>query len=1036
MKILKFGGSSVESPDRINQVKDIILNAKKENNKIAVVVSAFGGVTDQLIELGQNAKMAKIEYKKLLEKLEKRHLETVEKLVNSKSKSQIRNNIKNEFKELNELLQGVFLLKELSPRSLDNIASFGERLSAYIISEVLNQYCPSEFLDARKLLKTDDNFINAKVNFKETNKNIKEYFDKHKKLQIITGFIGSNDQEETTTIGRGGSDYTASIFGAALNVEEIQIWTDVNGIMTADPRKAKKAFSLEGVSYKEAMEMSHFGAKVIFPPTMQPALKKEIPIRVKNTMQPDFEGSLISKNPSPVSSAIKGISSISDIALVQLQGSGLVGVPGIAQRLFTALATKNINIILISQASSEHSICFAIKPEQYEKAKKAIEQEFKREMYEKMVDKVQIEKDLSIIAIVGENMKKVPGTSGKIFQSLGNNGINIKAIAQGSSELNISIVISNKEEKKAINVIHDALFLSKTKTLNLFMIGPGLVGRTLLNQIQKQAKTLLNNQSLEINLIALADSKKMLFEEDGIKLSNWKKAFSKTKDKSNIENFIKKMIDLNLANSIFVDCSSSDKVASQYKHILNSNISIVTPNKKAQSSDIKNYLNLAQASAKSNAKFLYETNVGAGLPIIKTLHDLQLSGDKINKIEAVLSGTLSYIFNNYDGKKSFSEVVKTAQEKGYTEPDPRDDLNGLDVARKILILARECGHLLELEDIKVQNLVPEDCRSTKSVEEFFEKLQTHDKNFKNLLEPGKKLRYIAKLEDNKLSVSLQAVDESHPFYNLSGSDNIVTYTTNFYENCPLTIKGPGAGAEVTAAGVLTDIIRIANISFNTQITKYSFLEKLKNNNLHISLIGMSNIGKSYWSDRLNKLGFKHICCDDMIEDKLKPELEKHGYKGKEDMAKWLGQPYAPQFEKNEKKYLSLENETMQEVFNKIKNKKQNIVIDTTGSLIHCDNKSIKPVKKNSLVVYIKASEEMKNDMLQKYLDCPKPVVWDNNYKQKDNQSQENALKESYKKLLEAREKLYENLADISIPFHKVAKLNKNNHFLKLIQKEL
>lgn len=1036
MKVLKFGGSSVGSTGRIKEIKDIVLKSITQNEQIAIVVSAFNGVTDQLLELGQMAKNGDNKYIKSLEELENRHLEAINELINSKKKTSVKGNVKSELEKLKDHLKGVFLLKELSSRSLDHIASFGERLSAYIISETFNQYFPSEFLDARKLVKTDDNFTNAKVNFAKTDKNIQAYFQKHQKTQVITGFIGSNDREETTTLGRGGSDYTASIFGSALNVEEIQIWTDVDGIMTADPRKAKKAFSLEGITYQEAMEMSHFGAKVIHPPTMQPALKKQIPIRIKNTMNPGFEGSLISREASPVSSGIKGISSISNVALLQLQGSGLVGVPGVAQRLFGALASKLINIILISQASSEHSICFAINPKDLNEAEKVVNKEFEKEIDSKMIEEVIIEKDLSIIAVVGENMKKVPGTSGKVFQSLGVNGINIKAIAQGSSELNISIVISSKEETKAINVIHDALFLSDTKSLNLFMVGPGLVGKTLLNQIKEQAKNLLNNQSLEIKTIAIADSKKMLFEEEGLNLDHWQKLLEKSKNHSNIDKFIEQMIELNLPNSIFVDCSSSENIASKYAHILSSSISIVTPNKKAQSSDIKSYLNLAQAAAKSNAKFLYETNVGAGLPVIKTLHDLQLSGDRVTKIEAVLSGTLSYIFNSYDGSKAFSQIVKEAQEKGYTEPDPRDDLNGLDVARKILILARECGHLIELEDIKVESLVPADCRSTKSVEEFFQKLKTHDQKFKKLLEPGKKLRYIAKLEGNKISVSLEKVEQSHPFYNLTGSDNIISYNTNFYNNCPLVIKGPGAGAEVTAAGVLADIVRIANISFNTQMTRYSFLEKLKNNNLVISLIGMSNIGKSYWSNRLTKLDFDHICCDDLIENKLKPELHERGYKGIKDMAKWLGQPYDSQFKENEEKYLSLENITMQEVFNQVKNSKRNTVIDTTGSVIHTDDKMVKMIKKNSLVVYIEASPEMKEEMLSKYLAHPKPVVWNNNFKQEKNETKEIALAKSYKKLLETREKLYKNLADISIPFHKLSELNENNHFLRLIQKEL
>lgn len=466
-----------------------------------------------------------------------------------------------------------------------------------------------------------------------------------------------------------------------------------------------------------------------------------------------------------------------------------------------------------------------------------------------------VEKDLSIIAVVGENMRRVPGTSGKVFQALGQNGINIKAIAQGSSELNISIVIAKHEEQKAINVIHDALFMSKIKTLNLFMIGPGLVSKTLLKQLKDQQKELLINQQLELNLVALADRQKMIFEPKGISLKNWQKDLSASTEKSDLKKFLAEMIELNLANSVFIDCTSNEEVAEQYAKILNASISVVTPNKKAQSGSIKNYLNLASAASKSNAKFLYETNVGAGLPVIKTLHDLQLSGDKVQKIEAVLSGTLSYIFNNFTSQTSFSEIVKQAQEKGYTEPDPRDDLNGLDVARKILILARETGKFLELQDIEIENLVPENCLETKTVNEFFEKLAEHDENFREQISKleakNKRLRYIATLENGQAKVSLQAVEENHPFYNLSGSDNIIAFTTNHYNTRPLVIKGPGAGAEVTAAGILSDIIRIAGISFSKQLTTYSFLDKLKNNQLTISLIGMSNIGKSHWSKNFN-----------------------------------------------------------------------------------------------------------------------------------------------------------------------------------------
>jgi len=1029
MKIFKFGGTSVGSPENISRIKSIIDSV---DSPIAVVVSAFGGVTDQLIEISNLAQKHDSDYLKLVEQLKERHVQAVKVLLHVKDQNLTLKEIEKQIKKLSDLLHGIYLLKELSPRSLDLIMSFGERLSAYIISQYLN----ADFLDARLLLKTDSNFNNAKLDFDLSNKNIQKYFKNHKKLQIITGFIASNVNDETTTLGRGGSDYTASIFAAALDAEEIQIWTDVNGIMSADPRKAKNAFTLEKLSYREAMEMSHFGAKVICPPTMQPALKKNIPIFIKNTMQADFPGSLIGKDSNAIGSAIKGISSISDVDLLSLQGSGLVGVVGVSQRLFAVLAKANISIILISQASSEHSICFAIRPEDSQKAKYVIEEEFKHEIFEKQVEPIIVEKDLSIIAVVGENMSKVPGTSGKVFSALGKNGINVKAIAQGSSELNISIVIDKKHEEKAINVIHDALFFSKMKTLNLFIVGPGLVGSTLLKQIKEQSQQLANTQNLKLQIIGLANSKKFIIEKEGINLSDWKEKLKKAND-GELTEFLKKIKELNLENSVFVDCTSSEIVAKSYSELLKSSISVVTPNKKAQSSNIKNYLNLARTAAKSNAKFLYETNVGAGLPVIKTLHDLQLSGDRIQKIEAILSGTLSYIFNTFDNKIPFSELIKKAQEKGYTEPDPRDDLNGMDVARKILILARETGHLLELEDVQVENLVPQDCRDTKSIKEFYEKLKKYDQNFlekyENAHKENKRLRYIASLEDGQAKVELKALDQNHPFYNLSGTDNVIAYTSKYYKDCPLVVKGPGAGADVTAAGILADIIRIANINFNSQMTKYDFLDKLKSHNLTISLIGMSNIGKSYWSERLEEFGFKRICCDDIIEKKLEPELKEKGYKGIHDMAKWLGQPYDTQFQENEKKYLDFEEETMHEILSKSIN--ENTIIDTTGSVIHTSEKISSELKRKSLVICIEASPDMKEEILEAYLQHPKPVVWAGNYKKNIKLDNSESLKESYKKLLEKRSKLYSELADIILPAKDVQKINQSQ-FLQLIQEKL
>ncbi len=602
-----------------------------------------------------------------------------------------------------------------------------------------------------------------------------------------------------------------------INDANLEIWTNTDGLMTADPHKVKKAFSIDKISYAEAMEMCHFGATAIHPNIIQEAKKKGLPIIIKNTDNPGFTGTVISSKSSH-EFLIKGISSISDIAILRLQGGGMVGVPGVSKRLFGALSNEKISVILISQASSEHSICFAVEPKLAEKAKEAVETEFKAEIKLEQIDRVIIEKDLSIIAIVGENMRRTPGIAGKIFTALGKNGINISAIAQGSSELNISTVISKSNENKALNAIHDAFFLSGTKTLNVFMVGCGLIGSTLLRQIKEQSDFLRKNQSLEIKFIAIANSKKNLFNQEGVDLKKWKEELEKAENENlRIENFIEKMMALNLPNSVFIDCTGNEKLTENYETILKNSISIITPNKKANSGTYQNYQKLKEIAQKSNIKFLYETNVGAGLPVISTLHDLLYSGDKIIKIEAVLSGTLSYIFNSFTGEKKFSEIVLEAQKKGYTEPDPRDDLNGIDAARKILILGREIGMPLEMEDIAVENLVPEDCRQTSGIEEFFAKLATHNDEYadklKNAQAEQKRLCYIARIDtvgQAKVSVKLESVDKNHPFNALSGSDNIISFTTNRYLERPLVIKGPGAGAEVTAAGVFADVIRIAN----------------------------------------------------------------------------------------------------------------------------------------------------------------------------------------------------------------------------------
>jgi bifunctional aspartokinase / homoserine dehydrogenase 1 len=817
MKILKFGGTSVGDLKSIQNVLDIIASYHQKNMPVAVVVSAMSGVTNKLIDIGNKASTADESFRALLKEIEEKHYQIIRDLIETKRQSQVFARVKMKFNELDDLLHGIFLIKELSPRTLDLVQSFGERLSAFIISQCLVQRnIEAEYLDSRRLIVTDKTFGKAKVDFKVTNERISSHFHHRKAIQVVTGFIGSTVQQETTTLGRGGSDYTAAILGAALNAEEIEIWTDVDGVMTADPKSVKSAFSLSSISYSEAMEMTHFGAKVIYPPTLQPAFGANIPIRIRNTFNPSFEGTLVSKVSGFMDFPVKGISSIQGIALINVIGSGMVGVPGVASRLFGALAKSQINVILITQASSEHSICFAVAPEDAPLARQIIEEEFQIELFSKKIDHVQVEHNLSIVAIIGENMRNTAGISGKMFSALGKNGINVIAIAQGSSELNISVVVSRGDLSKALNALHEAFFLSDIKTLNVFLVGTGLIGTTLLNQIEKQFEYLYHEQRLKINIVGITNSRKMLFEEQGIALNKgkWKEQVIEAGETADLRAFVERLKTLNLQNSVFVDCTSSYEVVKYYEELLKSNVSIVTPSKLANSGSYAEYKKIREVAFRHGSKFLYETNVGAGLPVITTLNDLKNSGDQILKIEGVLSGTLSFIFNNYKAGAQFGQVVAKAKELGYTEPDPRDDLNGMDVARKILILAREVGLPLEPEDVKVKNILPDSCLYAQSVGEFFAELEKSNETFEaqraQAESEGKVLRFIAQLENGGVTVSLQAVDSAHPFYNLSGSDNIISFTTERYKERPLVVKGPGAGAEVTAAGVFAEIISVSN----------------------------------------------------------------------------------------------------------------------------------------------------------------------------------------------------------------------------------
>jgi aspartokinase/homoserine dehydrogenase 1 len=817
MKVLKFGGTSVGTVESINQVIQILQENLNEGIKIAVVYSAMGGVTNRLLEIGKLAAASDLEYLQLLKSVEDRHFAVVRGLIDVKNQSSAIAKVKGLLNELEDLLRGVFLIKELSARTNDFIVSFGERLSTTIATEALkNRGIDAEYLDARKLIKTDDHFGYAEVITELTNELIRKHFAKTNQLQCITGFIGSTIDGVTTTLGRGGSDYTASIFGAALNASVIEIWTDVNGMLTSDPRKVKNAFTIPTITYAEAMELSHFGAKVIYPPSLTPAFQKNIPLKILNTFNHHHEGTLISKTANTKEYSITGISSIDDIALVNVQGGGMMGVAGVSAKLFSILAANKISVILISQASSEHSICFAVDPKTAYGVKEILDEGFATELTQGLVDNISIEQNLSVIAVVGEGMKSSTGISGKLFTVLGKNGINVVATAQGSSELNISVVIYKKDITKALNAIHETFFQVDGLTLNLYLVGAtGLIGSTLLRQIQEQKEYLKQRKNLNIRLVGITNTKKMLFNEGGISLENWKEELLENGEIANIGSFVSDVQDLNLPYSVFVDCTADKNIVQYYYSLLSGSVSIVTPNKVANSGRYEQYFILQKAAQKHGVKFLYETNVGAGLPIINTLQGLITSGDKINKIEAVLSGTLAYIFNNFKVGDRFVDVVKEAKAKGYTEPDPRDDLSGQDVARKILILSREAGLKLEPEDVINSNLLNDACLNAPSVEAFFEELEKDNDRFEKLLKNAEEndevLRFVASLDsENNASIGLKTVGRLHPFFNLAGSENIISFTTERYKYNPLVVKGPGAGAEVTASGVFADIMSISS----------------------------------------------------------------------------------------------------------------------------------------------------------------------------------------------------------------------------------
>ena len=813
MQVFKFGGTSVANADNINKVVAIVKGSVKKDTTI-VVVSALGGVTDLLLSAAALAADGNEEYKNKLGLVEQRHLEAVKQLIPVANQSQLLSLVKKSCNELEDICNGIFLLRELTPRSKDRISSYGEWISSQIISAKMKaDGIDNVWKDARDLIVTNSNFTAAEVDFTATNEKINGFFPHQPaNLFLVPGFIAADENGITTTLGRGGSDYTAAIIASALTAKTLEIWTDVSGMMTADPRLTANARIIPHISYQEAMELSHFGAKVIYPPTIQPVMSKNIPVWIKNTFAPQDPGTLIESSANKNGNIVRGISSINNIALLSLEGSGMIGIPGFSKRLFEALSNEKINVILITQSSSEHSICVAVDALSAAKAKQAVDTAFANEITLEKVEPLFIESELSIVALVGENMKSHPGISGRMFSTMGKNGVNIRAIAQGSSEKNISAVIATKDVRKSINVLHEEFFETTYKQVNLFIIGTGNVGAKLLGQMQQQLVFLQQQLRLQLRIAGLSNSRKMIFNEEGVNPGQWKEQLDQGTP-ADLQKFVDEIINRNLRNSIFVDITANDKVASVYDQLLQKSISVVACNKVAASSAYNNYKKLKDLAREFNCQFLFETNVGAGLPVIATLNDLVHSGDRVHKIQAVLSGTLNFVFNNYDGKRKFAEVVKQAQDEGYTEPDPRLDLGGTDVMRKIMILARESGQTIEMDDIANNSFMPASCMQG-TVADFYAAMAKEEEHFKKLYEKanaeGCKLKFVASYNEGKASVGLQHIDPNHDLYHLYGKDNVVLFYTDRYKEQPLVVKGAGAGAEVTASGVFADIIRASN----------------------------------------------------------------------------------------------------------------------------------------------------------------------------------------------------------------------------------
>ena len=811
MKVLKFGGSSVGSVNSILSVKKIVEAVKEP---VIVVVSALGGITDKLIHTSQMAADGNPAYEKEYREILNRHIEMVYTVIPAgEPRSILLDQVNELLNELKDIFQGIYLIRDLSPKTSATIVSYGERLSSIIAATLIEG---AVWYDSRTFIKTEKKHSRHILDSELTNRLIKETFKELPKVALVPGFISSDKNSgEITNLGRGGSDYTASIIAAAMNAEVLEIWTDVDGFMTADPRVISSAYVINELSYVEAMELCNFGAKVVYPPTIYPACHHNIPIVIKNTFNPEAPGTIIEQEiKDEKAKAIKGISSINDTSLITVTGLGMVGVIGVNYRIFKALAKNGISVFMVSQASSENSTSIGVRNQDAELACDVLNEEFAKEIEMGEISPVCAEKNLATIAIVGENMKHTPGIAGKLFGTLGRNGISVIACAQGASETNISFVVEENSLRKSLNVIHDSFFLSEYQVLNLFICGTGTVGDSLLKQLASQQEKLMKERGLMLNVVGIANGHQALFDRNGLDLSNYRQLLDEKGTASSPQIIRDEILGMNIFNSVFVDCTANADVASLYKELLNNNVSVVAANKIAASSSYANYTELKQIARNRGVKFLFETNVGAGLPIIKTINDLIASGDKILKIEAVVSGTLNFIFNKISADVPFSETIRLAKEQGYSEPDPRIDLSGKDVIRKLVILAREAGYVLEQEDVEKNLFVPDEFFQG-SLDEFWKNIPSLDADFEErrqkLEVENKHWKFVAKLEDGKGSVSLQEVSRSHPFYGLEGSNNIVLLTTERYKEYPMMIQGYGAGASVTAAGVFADIISVANI---------------------------------------------------------------------------------------------------------------------------------------------------------------------------------------------------------------------------------